>query len=252
MLKISQIKEMLTESPDEELINQLKSDDRKGVQKLLKSYQKKIEKDQMLAQQFKDMQAYEKAALLKGYSLIAGTDEAGRGPLAGPVVAAAVILPEGFYLAGLNDSKKLSEQKRELFFEEIMTSADVGVGIIEAAEIDRINILNASKQAMIKAIRQLKQQPEYVLADAVTLDIQIPQKSIIKGDAKSVSIAAASVIAKVTRDRLMKEAAEKYPGYDLEKNAGYGTKDHIEAIKKLGLTGEHRRSFEPVKSMFQS
>lgn len=251
MLTINQIKEILSGSPDGNLVNQLKADKRKGVQKLLQAYDKKAKRDKKLSDQFYDMQSFERAAVTRGYRFIAGTDEAGRGPLAGPVVAAAVILPEGFYLPGLNDSKKLSEQKRESFFEKIMNAADVGVGIIEAEEIDRINILNASKKAMIHAIRQLNREPDYVLADAVTLDIQISQESIIKGDAKSVSIAAASVIAKVTRDRLMKQAGGKYPGYGLEKNAGYGTKEHIEAIKALGVTSEHRLSFEPVKSMIQ-
>ncbi|AJD90980.1 ribonuclease H [Jeotgalibacillus malaysiensis] len=251
MRTISQIKEML-QSPDKELIQALKKDERKGVQRLLKSHESKMLKEKELLKQFNDMQAFERSAFAAGYQLIAGTDEAGRGPLAGPVVAAAVILPEGFYLPGLNDSKKLSEKKRESFFMKIMDQANVGVGIIEAEEIDRINILNASKKAMIEAIEQLNPEPDYILADAVTLDIKTAQESIIKGDAKSVSIAAASVIAKVTRDRLMKEAAEKYPGYGLEKNAGYGTKEHIGAIKRLGLTDEHRRSFEPIKSMIHS
>lgn len=252
MLTIQQIKECLAGSPDDNLINQLKADERKGVQKLLQAYDRQLDKERKLAEQFYEMQSFERSAFSRGYNFIGGTDEAGRGPLAGPVVAAAVILPEQYYLPGLNDSKKLSEKKREQFFDEIISSADVGIGIIDAKEIDRINILNASKKAMMKAIGQLKQQPDYLLADAVTLDTQIPQEAIIKGDAKSVSIAAASVIAKVTRDRLMKEAGAKYPGYGMEKNAGYGTKDHIEAIHKLGLTEEHRRSFEPVKSMIQS
>lgn len=251
MLTIKQVKEILLQSPDGDTISQLRSDQRKGVQKLLEAYDRRLEKEKMLSDQFYEMQSYERAAVKRGFRLIAGTDEAGRGPLAGPVVAAAVILPDGFYLPGLNDSKKLSEQKREIFFDIIIGAADVGVGVIEAEEIDRINILNASKKAMIEAIHQLNQKPDYILADAVTLDIQTAQESIIKGDAKSVSIAAASVIAKVTRDRLMKHAGEKYPGYGLEKNAGYGTKEHIEAIKTLGLTGEHRRSFEPVRSMIQ-
>ncbi|TFE02740.1 ribonuclease HII [Jeotgalibacillus salarius] len=249
MLTIKEIKELLTHSPQSELIKTLESDERKGVKKLLKTYYTKIEKDKAKAESYRRMQHYERIALKKGYQLIAGTDEAGRGPLAGPVVAAAVILPDEYYLPGLNDSKKLSESQRESFYTDIMRSADVGVGIIHAKEIDQLNILNASKKAMIKAISELKQEPEFILADAVTLNIQIPQESIIKGDAKSVSIAAASVIAKVTRDRLMKEAGAKYPGYGFERNAGYGTKDHVAALNRLGPTGEHRRSFEPVKSM---
>ncbi|MBM7578479.1 ribonuclease HII [Jeotgalibacillus terrae] len=251
MRSIKQIRDLLSEMPDSKLISELQTDERKGVKQLLKTYNAKLEKKRKDEEQYRSMQVYEQDAVSKGYRYIAGTDEAGRGPLAGPVVAAAVILPDQFFLAGLNDSKKLSAAKREAFFDIIMGSADVGVGIISAEEIDRINILNASKKAMLKAISRLDQQPDYVLADAVTLDMQISQESIIKGDAKSVSIAAASVIAKVTRDRLMQEAARKYPGYGFDKNAGYGTKEHVDAISRSGITSEHRRSFEPVKSMIR-
>ena len=180
----------------------------------------------------------------QGFSLIAGIDEVGRGPLAGPVVASAVILPETFYLPGLNDSKKISEAKRELFYETIMEEAiAVGTGIVHNEEIDEINIYEATKKAMITAVAQLSQQPDHLLIDAMKLDLPIPQLSIIKGDAKSVSIAAASIVAKVTRDRMMKEYAKEYPHYGFDKNMGYGTSAHLDALHAYGLTPWHRKKF---------
>lgn len=177
--------------------------------------------------------------------LIAGIDEVGRGPLAGPVVTAAVILPEDFSLLGVNDSKKLSEKRREALFDEIMScAAAVSIGMRGPEVIDRINILNATKEAMADAVIGLDPQPDILLIDAVEIpDMNIPQQSIIKGDEKSVSIAAASIIAKVTRDRLMKLCAEKYPGYAFEKNKGYGTREHYAGIDANGISPIHRRSF---------
>lgn len=176
---------------------------------------------------------------------IAGVDEVGRGPLAGPVVAAAVILPPDFDLLGVNDSKKLSEKRREELFDQIMDRAvAVSIGMRDQQVIDDINILNATKQAMADAIRGLDPQPDIVLIDALELDdIAIPQRGIVKGDAKSVSIAAASIIAKVTRDRMMVDYAAQYPGYAFEKNKGYGTKAHYEGLDRLGTCPIHRRSF---------
>ena len=176
---------------------------------------------------------------------IAGVDEVGRGPLAGPVVAAAVILPPDFDLLGVNDSKKLSEKRREELFDQIMDRAvAVSIGMRDQQAIDDINILNATKQAMADAIRGLDPQPDIVLIDALELDdISIPQRGIVKGDAKSVSIAAASIIAKVTRDRMMVDYADQYPGYSFEKNKGYGTKAHYEGLDRLGACPIHRRSF---------
>lgn len=181
----------------------------------------------------------------EGKILVAGIDEAGRGPLCGPVVAAAVILPKDKKIEGVNDSKKISEKKRELLFEEIMKEAvAVGVGISEVSVIEEVNILNATKQAMKQAIENLNVKPEYCLIDGnQMIDISIPAETVVSGDAKSESIAAASIIAKVTRDRMLIEYDKKYPEYGFAKHKGYGTKMHIEAIKKYGLTPIHRPSF---------
>ena len=182
----------------------------------------------------------------KGMKKICGIDEAGRGPLAGPVVVAAVIMPKDSMLEGVNDSKKVSEKKREKLYEEITSSAIAwGVGIIEPREIDEINILNATKKGLTTALSELTQKPDIILVDALTgIDtLGIPYQSIIKGDAKSYSIAAASIIAKVTRDRIMKQWDEIYPEYGFEKNKGYGTKVHIEVIKNQGICPIHRKSF---------
>ena len=181
-----------------------------------------------------------------GIQAICGIDEAGRGPLAGPVVVAAVIMPKDSMIEGVNDSKKVSEKKRETLYEQIINEAIAyGVGIIDQKEIDEINILNATKKGLTTAIKELKVKPERILVDALTgIDtLGIPYTSIIKGDAKSYSIAAASIIAKVTRDRIMREWDELYPQYGFEKHKGYGTKMHIDAIKEYGLCPLHRLSF---------
>ena len=181
-----------------------------------------------------------------GINFIAGIDEVGRGPLVGPVVTAAVILPKDFYDERINDSKKLTEKKRELLYDVIMENAiSVGIGISSEDVIDEINILNATKRAMLEAVNNLNVKPEHLLIDAVKLNTDIPQTSIIKGDAKSESIAAASIIAKVTRDRMMVELDKIHPEYDFKHNKGYGTKKHIEAIRKYGIIKEHRKTFAP-------
>ena len=208
--------------------------------------QKKAEKLRLERERIEGMKVYERAH--PDCHLICGVDEAGRGPFAGPVVAGAVILslddPEREILY-LNDSKKLSEKKREALYDEIMEKAvSVGVGIVERDVIDEINILQATFLAMQKAIAALDPQPDYILADAVTIPkIAIPQEGIVKGDAKSVSIAAGSIIAKVTRDRIMYEYDKLYPEYGFASHKGYGTKAHIEAIKEYGMLDIHRRSF---------
>lgn len=195
-----------------------------------------------------DTYMYEKELREKGINLIAGVDEVGRGPLVGPVVTACVILPEKFDLEGLTDSKKLSEKKREILYKKIEEQAlGIGIGIVDNEEIDRINILNATKKAMKMAINNCNIRPEHVLIDAVKLDIDIPTTSIIKGDLKSITISAASVIAKVTRDHMLYELDKKYPMYDFKHNKGYPTKKHIEAIMEYGIIKEHRRSYSPVK-----
>ncbi len=192
------------------------------------------------------MKEFETELYNNGINFIAGIDEVGRGPLVGPVVTAAVILPKDFYDERINDSKKLTEKKRELLYDVIMENAiSVGIGISSEDVIDEINILNATKRAMLEAVNNLSVKPEHLLIDAVKLNTDIPQTSIIKGDAKSESIAAASIIAKVTRDRMMVELDKIHPEYDFKHNKGYGTKKHIEAIRKYGIIKEHRKTFAP-------
>lgn len=195
---------------------------------------------------------YEKDLYQKGYKLIAGTDEVGRGPLVGPVVAAAVILPVNYSLSGLTDSKQLSEKKREYFYDIIMRDAiSVGIGIVNEDVIDEINILEASRLAMNKALDDLKQKPDYILSDAMKLERDVPVLPIIHGDALSITIAASSVIAKVTRDRMMVELGKKYPNYEFETHKGYPTKRHIELVKKYGVLKEYRKTFKPIKDMIK-
>ena len=199
-----------------------------------------------------DLLKFETDLYNKGYKLIAGTDEAGRGPLVGPVVAAAVILPPNYYLEGLNDSKKLSEKKREIFYDIIMRDAlSVGVGIVSPKEIDEINILEASRKAMNIALDNLKIKPDYIITDAMKLNRDVPVLPIIHGDALSETIAASSVIAKVTRDRIMVELDKKYPMYGFAEHKGYPTKKHIEKIQKYGIIEEYRKTFKPVKSLIK-
>jgi ribonuclease HII len=195
---------------------------------------------------------YEDLLYEKGVKYIAGIDEAGRGPLAGPVVAAAVILKKGAKLDLVDDSKKLTEKQREKALEEIKEHAlAIGIGIASVEEIDRINIYRAAREAMQSAIKQLKIKPEFLLIDAMPMEIDIPSESIIKGDQKSISIAAASIIAKTTRDQYMIEMDKIFPQYNFKQHKGYGTKEHIELIKKYGYTPIHRKSYEPIKSMIK-
>lgn len=199
-----------------------------------------------------DLLEYEKELYKKGLNFIAGIDEVGRGPLCGPVVACACILPINYQLDGLNDSKKISEKKREELYEILIKDAlSYGIGIISPKRIDEINILEATKEAMKEAVNNLDIKPEHLLIDAVKLDIDINSTSIIKGDAKSASIAAASIIAKVTRDRMMIELSEMYPEYGFEKHKGYGTKAHIEAVKKFGVKDFYRFTFAPISDLIK-
>lgn len=195
-----------------------------------------------------DNYEYERKLRDVGVNLIAGVDEVGRGPLVGPVVAACVILPEKFELDGLTDSKKLSEKKRNYFFEEIKKQAIAyGIGVVDEKKIDEINIYEATKLAMQEAISNCDVKPEHILIDAMPLKLDIPTTSIIKGDLKSVTISAASVIAKVTRDKMLDDLHELYPMYDFKNNKGYPTKKHLAAIEEYGIIDEHRRSYGPVK-----
>ena len=196
---------------------------------------------------------YEKALYKEGYNLIAGVDEVGRGPLVGPVVTAAVILPKKYKLDGLNDSKKLTAKQRDKFYDILRKDAiSIGIGMCDAQIIDEINIYEATKVAMKEAINNLSVKPDYVLIDAMKLDLDIPHLPIIKGDAKSLSIAAASVIAKVTRDRMMDELDKEYPEYGFKKHKGYPTKQHLEALKKYGPLKNYRFTYGPVRDLIKS
>ncbi|PKK99389.1 MAG: ribonuclease HII [Tenericutes bacterium HGW-Tenericutes-2] len=198
------------------------------------------------------MYQYENELYNSGFTYIAGVDEAGRGPLAGPVVAAAVILKKGAILKYTNDSKQLTEKQRDKALIEIKENAlSIGIGISSVEEIDLINIYRASREAMLSAIKQLKIKPEFLLIDAMPMEIDIPLKSIIKGDTLSISIAAASIVAKTTRDAYMLEMDKVFPEYGFKNHKGYGTKEHLEAIQKYGITPIHRKTYEPVKSMLK-
>ena len=198
-----------------------------------------------------DLYKYENELYAKGLEYIGGVDEVGRGPLIGSVVAACVVLPKDFVLEGLTDSKKLSEKKRDEFYKVIEDKAiAIGIGIVDERKIDEVNIYEATKLAMYQAVEKSKVKPEHVLIDAMKLDkLEMPSTSIIKGDAKSISIAAASVIAKVTRDRMMIELDKKYPMYGFKSHKGYPTKKHIEAIKEYGLINGYRKTFKPISEM---
>ena len=201
-----------------------------------------------------DNYKYERELRESGIKFIAGVDEVGRGPLVGPVVAACCVLPEEFNLEGLTDSKKLSEKKRDFYFEEVKRQAlGYGIGIIDEKKIDEVNIYEATKLAMKEAINECMKncKVEHVLIDAMPLELDVPTTSIIKGDLKSITISAASVLAKVTRDRMLDELHEKYPMYVFKKNKGYQTKKHLEAIEEYGIIDEHRRSYGPVKNYLE-
>lgn len=216
-----------------------------SVEKLIEKYSKKMLAQQKEMERLKQMSKYEMEAYQNGFCYVAGIDEAGRGPLAGPVAAACVMLPRGCMIEGINDSKKLSAAQRNRLYDIISEKAiSLGIGIVDEKCIDEINILNATKLAMKKAAEQIKPCPDMLLIDAVRLnDVDIRQLPIIKGDALSISIAAASIIAKVTRDRLIDDADRIYPQYGFKKHKGYGTEEHINAIKKYGICPIHRISF---------
>ena len=252
MTTIKEIKELLAtvKELDSPVFLELEKDTRSGVQKEISKRKKHIQVELDENLRLENMLTYEKDLYKQGLTLIAGVDEVGRGPLAGPVVAAAVILPQGCKIKGLNDSKKIPKKKHLEVFQAVQDQAlSIGIGIIDNQVIDQVNIYEATKLAMKEAISQLSLQPEHLLIDAMKLDLPISQTSIIKGDANSLSIAAASIIAKVTRDELMKDYDQQFPGYDFTANAGYGTAKHLEGLTKLGVTPIHRTSFEPVKSL---
>lgn len=247
-MKVKEIKTYLDKLSMEELADVLllvKTDSRLSMQKLAEKYQKKVIKHQEEVKRIKQLYRYENMLYQKGIQYVAGVDEAGRGPLAGPVFAAAVILPPHIVIEGINDSKKLSEKKREELFDIIIEKA-VSYKIVSVSEqeIDRINIKNAAYKAMVCSVEKMKVKPQHVLVDGNDIEgLAVPHTNIVKGDSLSISIAAASILAKVTRDRLIKDLDAIYPQYGFAKHKGYGTKEHIEAIRKYGICPVHRKSF---------
>lgn len=246
MKSISMIKEEFKNLTPEQIPAQIalyQEDERKGVQNFLLSQQKKVDKYYQEIERIENLCQYEKE--YSQYDFICGIDEVGRGPLAGPVVAGAVVLPKGSRILYINDSKKLSAKKREELFDIIKEEAvSVGIGMASPERIDEINILQATYEAMRQAVSKLKPRPDILLNDAVTIpEVDIKQVPIIKGDAKSISIGAASIVAKVTRDRMMVEYDSMFPGYDFASNKGYGSAEHIAALKEIGPSPIHRKTF---------
>ncbi|EFE59461.1 ribonuclease HII [Staphylococcus epidermidis M23864:W2(grey)] len=254
-LTIKEIKEKLSriETLEELHKHEANNDSRKGVINAIKSREKNILKQQALEEHYLSMNQYENNIMSSNRdALICGIDEVGRGPLAGPVVACAVILEKNHHYIGLDDSKKVSPNNRARLNQNLKENVyQYAYGIASSVEIDELNIYRATQLAMLRAINQLDVTPTHLLIDAMTLDIDIPQTSIIKGDAKSVSIAAASIMAKEYRDQYMRQLSKQFPEYGFDKNAGYGTKQHLKAIDQVGIINEHRQSFEPIKSMMK-
>ena len=250
-MTINEIKELLSHEPTAELIAELAQDKRVAVQKLLQSYHKRIEKAALEKERFYKMLSYERQYYGEGAKLIAGVDEAGRGPLAGPLVIAAVILPEDVFISGLNDSKQISASKRDKLYDEVLQKAiSVSVNIVSISNIDELNIYRATQVGMSEVLLSLDVRPDVALIDAMPVEAEdIKTVSLVHGDALSASTAAASIVAKVTRDRIMEKLAVLYPAYGFAGNKGYGSKEHMQAIKNEGATSWHRRSYEPVKSM---
>lgn len=250
-MKIDEIKKILKAEPSEDFLKELELDSRRGVQNLLQAYYKREQSKLTEKLRFEQMLRFERKYFEQGLKYIAGVDEAGRGPLAGPLVVAAVILPQDIFISGLNDSKQLSASKREQLYDEICAKAiAIAVQIVAVSDIDQYNIYQATQLSMKAVLKFLNPKPEIALVDAMPIVIQdMKIESLIHGDALSVSIAAASIIAKVTRDRLMIEVDEDYPQYGFAQHKGYGSKSHMDAIAKYGVTPWHRRSYEPIKSM---
>ena len=249
---ITEIRELLqAEEVEAQLMAELQADSRKGVQQLLNARERRMQRQQEEKDRLYVMGHYERLWRQQGKELVCGVDEAGRGPLAGPVAVAAVILPPNCAITGINDSKKLSPLQRDRLYEEVRKQA-VAISLVwvEPEEIDQYNIYQATVRGMERAVRQLQPAPQAVLADAIDLKrLEIPCQALIHGDALSASIAAASIVAKVERDRLMAKLDEQYPGYSLREHKGYGTAEHMAALQKLGPSPIHRKTFEPIRSM---
>ena len=250
-MKINEVKELLAGTPTCEQLAELKADERSGVQKLLAAYYKRLEKAAQEKERFTKMLSYEKKYYAQGIQYVAGVDEAGRGPLAGPLVIAAVILPQDVFISGLNDSKQLSAAKRDKLYDEVLAKAvAIEVNIVSVSNIDKYNIYTATQRGMAEVLEHLPVRPQVALIDAMPVEGKgMETVSIIHGDALSASIAAASIIAKVTRDRIMERMDVLYPAYGFASNKGYGSGAHMQAIAEYGATKWHRRSYEPVKSM---
>ena len=250
-MKISEVKELLAGEPTAEQLATLKDDERSGVQRLVASYYKRLEKAALEKERFAKMLTYEKEYYAQGVRYVAGVDEAGRGPLAGPLVIAAVILPQDVFISGLNDSKQISAAKRDKLYDEIIAKAvAIEVNIVSVSNIDKYNIYSATQRGMAEVLEHLPVRPQVALIDAMPVQVKdMETVPIVHGDALSVSIAAASIIAKVTRDRIMERLDEKFPAYGFANNKGYGSGAHMQAIAEFGATKWHRRSYEPVKSM---
>ena len=244
-MKINEVKELLAGAPTAEQLAELKADQRSGVQKLLAAYYKRLEKAALERERFAKMLTYEKQYYAQGVRYVAGVDEAGRGPLAGPLVIAAVILPQEVFIAGLNDSKQLSAAKRDALYDEIIAKAvAIEVNIVSVSNIDKYNIYTATQRGMAEVLEHLPVQPQVALIDAMPVEAKgMETNSIIHGDALSASIAAASIIAKVTRDRIMERLDVLFPAYGFASNKGYGSKEHIDALNTVGPCLIHRNSF---------
>lgn len=239
-----------SETADPEAVAALAEDPRKGVQKLLAAYLRRMEREQAELARVEALYRWESECYKKGIRCVAGIDEVGRGPLAGPVTVAAVILPPHWFAKGLNDSKKVLPKQRERLSDEIRRAAmAVSIVSLSPEEIDAQNIYEATMTAMYEAVKQLPVRPEAVIVDAMPLHFSVPTLSLVHGDAQSASVAAASIVAKVHRDHLMDEYDKIYPEYGFARNKGYGTAEHIAAIEQYGITPIHRKSFEPVRSM---
>ncbi|MGF7436512.1 ribonuclease HII [Lentilactobacillus senioris] len=253
-LTVKQIEEQLkkVDSLNDPLFLRLKIDPRSGVQKAIVKNERRLHKQQERQIEFQNRFKYEQEFWHQGINYVAGIDEVGRGPLAGPVVAAAVILPKDFDLIEVNDSKQLSANQRANLAPLIRQEAlGIGIGEIDNMIIDRVNIYEAAKLAMQEALSNLTPAPEQLIIDAMKINTVIPQLSLIKGDAKSISISAASIVAKVYRDQIMSQYAQQYPGYGFENNDGYGTKEHLTGLELYGVTPIHRQSFSPVKKFMK-
>lgn len=250
-MKISEIKALLAAGPTEAQLAELGTDTRAGVQKLLQGYYKRLEKEKEEQVRFNKLLEFERKFQAEGAEYICGVDEAGRGPLAGPLVIASVILPKDVFISGLNDSKQLSAAKRDALYDQVLAKAwAVSVNIVSISNIDKLNIYRATQEGMAQVISHLHIKPQVALIDAMPVQVEGTKcVSIVHGDALSASIAAASVVAKVTRDRIMERLDELYPEYGFKGHKGYGSAMHMQAIKEHGASSWHRRSYEPIKSM---